>query len=482
MYPEYAPPPAAFTYSPSLTTSTPHSSWRSTTYWTAAGSSAATSAVTTGPCRSSASNAAGRGRFPPCVDRIRWVLCLMCVLPFPPLSSSRAPGELLDLVSGRLGRVDAVGLHPEGVGHLADVQVATGVDRDTVRSDEVARRCPAHGARAPPGHDVAVAVEDGDPARIVLAHEPVRERALALGPPQLRHLRVAVGVDGDVAGPLHVGPLGEIPPVGVEDLDSVVLPVADVHPVVGAYGDAVRQVELARADPDRAPGRDQLPLRGEHVDPAVAVAVRHVDAPGRVDREVGTAVEGLSRPQDGLDVVDDETASGGAAGVRRLPGMTQGQLRLPVRRELPDRVVAVVHGPHRVVRGHGQPVRPGEGIAAPGGDERAVRLVYQHVGVVAGQQVHPVAGIGVHRRDVTMGDPGRRFFPPRVDVVPEVVGQRRRHVSSHGYLSFRGRNLGRALPSPVSWNTTSTGRPTARSAASASTTLVITRGPSSSST
>src|SRR5215472_8572297 len=78
MYPVYEPPPAALTYSPSLTTSTPHSSWRFTTYRTAAGNSAAACAVTTGPCRNSASNSADRGRFPPCVDRIRSVLCLIC--------------------------------------------------------------------------------------------------------------------------------------------------------------------------------------------------------------------------------------------------------------------------------------------------------------------------------------------------------------------------------------------------------------------
>src|SRR5215471_16477078 len=95
-------------------------------------------------------------------------------------------------------------------------------------------------------------------------------------------------------------------------------PVADVHPVIGADRDAVRQVELAGADPDVAPGGEQLTFGGEHVDPAVAVAVRHVDAPGRVDRQVGAAVEWLPRPRDGLDVVDDERPAGGAAGVGRL--------------------------------------------------------------------------------------------------------------------------------------------------------------------
>src|SRR6516225_1311300 len=125
MYPVYEPPPAAFTYSPSLTTSTPHSSWRSTTYCTAPGNSAATCAVTTESCRNSASNSAGRGRFPPCVDRIRPVLCLICAPSARRLASLRgAPGELLDLMRGGLGRVNAVGLDPEGVGHLTDVQVA----------------------------------------------------------------------------------------------------------------------------------------------------------------------------------------------------------------------------------------------------------------------------------------------------------------------------------------------------------------------
>src|SRR5215472_14097546 len=102
-------------------TSTPQSSCRSTTYCTAPGSSAATSAVTTGPCCSSASKSAGRGRLPPCVDRIRSVLCFICS--FPSCCSDGVPGELLDLMSGGLGRVHAVGPHPEGVGDLAHVQV-----------------------------------------------------------------------------------------------------------------------------------------------------------------------------------------------------------------------------------------------------------------------------------------------------------------------------------------------------------------------
>src|SRR6185437_8632231 len=59
-------------------------------------------------------------------------------------------------------------------------------------------------------------------------------------------------------------------------------------------------------------------------------------------------------------------------------------------------------------------------------------------------------------------------------------------VLRHGvYAPFqlaRGRKRGSALPSPVSWKVTSTGRPTARAPGSASTMLVISRGPSSSST
>src|SRR5215469_143132 len=248
MYPAYEPPPAAFTYSPSLITSTPQSSCRSTTYCTAPGSSAATSAVTTGPCCSSASNSAGRGRLPPCVDRIASVLCFICSFPSL-LVSGGAPAELLDLMGGRRCRIHAIRPHPEGVRHLAHVQVTTRVHGDAVRRDEVARRGPANRAGPPPRGDVPVPVEDRDPARPVFRHEPAGERALALRPPQLRHVGEAIGIDSDMTRPLHVGPLRQEPAIGVKHLDPVVLPVTDKHPVIGADGDSVRQVKLPGADP-----------------------------------------------------------------------------------------------------------------------------------------------------------------------------------------------------------------------------------------
>ena len=79
-------------------------------------------------------------------------------------------------------------------------------------------------------------------------------RRLALVPPQLGDVGAALRVEHQVGRPLRVGPLGEVLAVRAEDLDAVVLAVADEDAPVRGDGDAVRQVELAGTGARDAPG------------------------------------------------------------------------------------------------------------------------------------------------------------------------------------------------------------------------------------
>src|SRR3569833_4254795 len=64
---------AALMYSPSFTTSRPHAICCPTTCFTPAGSVVLRDARCSSACTSSASSSGGRGRLPPCVQRMRSV-------------------------------------------------------------------------------------------------------------------------------------------------------------------------------------------------------------------------------------------------------------------------------------------------------------------------------------------------------------------------------------------------------------------------
>ena len=130
----------------------------------------------------------------------------------------------------------------------------------------------------------AVLVEDAHAALARIADGPVALRGLALVPPQLGDVGAALAVEDDVRRPLRVGPLGQVLAVRAEDLDAVVLAVADEHAAVGGDGDAVRQVELAGPVARLAPRPLELAVRREVVHAAVAVAVGDVEIALRADR------------------------------------------------------------------------------------------------------------------------------------------------------------------------------------------------------
>ncbi len=59
----------------------------------------------------------------------------------------------------------------------------------------------------------------------------------------------------------------------VEDLDAVVVAVADVEPALGVEGERVRLVEFAGTGAELAPRLDQFAVLGEFEDAVVACAV-----------------------------------------------------------------------------------------------------------------------------------------------------------------------------------------------------------------
>ena len=102
---------------------------------------------------------------------------------------------------------------------------------------------------------------------------------------------VAFGVAGDVHGALDVVPeLDELAVEG-EELDAVVLAVAD-DDAVAVDDEAVGQVEVVGLGlAGLTPGLDQLALAGEAVDAGVAVAVGDVEIAGGRGDQLGGVVE-----------------------------------------------------------------------------------------------------------------------------------------------------------------------------------------------
>src|SRR4029453_13371918 len=185
--------------------------------------------------------------------------------------------------------------HRERPRHLAHVDVAARVDGEAMRRSEAAGG--AGVGRAPAREHSSVLVEHADAAVAWLGEGPVPLRRLSAGPPELRDVRAALRVEHEVGRTLGVGPLREVLAVRTEDLDAIILAIAHEDPAVGRGGDAVGQVELARAFARDAPGLLQLPTRREGRDAAVAVAVRDVQITLRPDGQVRGAIEGTGRPR-----------------------------------------------------------------------------------------------------------------------------------------------------------------------------------------
>src|SRR5207249_12208346 len=83
--------------------------------------------------------------------------------------------------------------------------------------------------------------------------------------------------------------------LGIEYLDALVFPIADVDVVLGINSDRVRQVELAGLRPTLAPGLDELPVLIEFRNPGVAIPIGDEDISGRVPRHVGRTIEIVTR-------------------------------------------------------------------------------------------------------------------------------------------------------------------------------------------
>ena len=160
------------------------------------------------------------------------------------------------------------------------------------------------------------------------------------------------------------------------------LTVGDVHTLPGVDGDVVRADELPGVYARLAPGQDVAPLAIVLVDAGVAVAIRDVDMPGLGgSRRVRRLVERLAAP-----------------GLRRLVGGPDRHEELALRRELRDRVPAVVGTVHGVFRPDEDAVRPPAEEATPEGTQEVPVPVEDHHGMIdiAGEGEDLVAGVDRH--------------------------------------------------------------------------------------
>src|SRR5262249_45783863 len=180
-------------------------------------------------------------------------------------------------------------------------------------------------------------------------------------PPELGHVRPRLPVEHDVSGSPRVRPLAQVLAIRAEDLDPVVLAIADEHAAVHVHGDTMGQEELARALPWRAPRAPELAVWPELVHAAVAISVGDVQIARGRPRDVRRPVERLAGPRHRACVLAV------IARVRRLIHRAEREQELAGRRELSHRVIAVVRAVHRVVRADADAVRPvGELALAPG--------------------------------------------------------------------------------------------------------------------
>ena len=83
--------------------------------------------------------------------------------------------------------------------------------------------------------------------------------------------------------------------LGIEYLDALVFPIADVDVVLGINSDRVRQVELAGLRPTLAPGLDELPVLIEFRNPGVAIPIRDEDISGCIPGHIGWPIKIIAR-------------------------------------------------------------------------------------------------------------------------------------------------------------------------------------------
>src|SRR2546425_392070 len=324
-------------------------------------------------------------------------------------AASAVQRELLEGVTAGRRETAADGERP---GDLAHVDVAARVHGEAVRGGEAARHA---GVRAaPPREHASVPVVDADTTVPRLLDRSMATRRLALVPPQLGDVGAALRVEHEVRGALGVRPLREVLALGAEDLDAIVLAVADEDAAIRVDGDAMRQVELARPGARYAPGLLELAGRREAMHPTVAVPIGDIEVAPRTDGQIRGPVERARGSSDRHVVL---------AVVPRIGRRVQGPERreqLAVGRELPHRVVAVVRAVDHVVRADGDAVRAvGELALAPGPEEVAGLVVDDDGVVTAADQIDPILGIDGDPRDVAVLVAGGKLLPALDDLIAQ---------------------------------------------------------------
>ncbi len=130
-------------------------------------------------------------------------------------------------------------------GDLADIESAGRVEAETVRGGEAAGGEPIV---APERHQLfTVSVPDADLRGSIDRVALTGQSDASLTHEQLTDIGVAVAVEAEIRGPRDVRPHLEQGAIDLEDLDAVVLAVADVHPIARIDPQAVHEIELSPA-------------------------------------------------------------------------------------------------------------------------------------------------------------------------------------------------------------------------------------------
>src|SRR5438034_3802637 len=203
-------------------------------------------------------------------------------------------------------------------------------------------------------------------------------------------------------------------------LDPAVLAVADVDAALLVHPQAVREMELAGLHlAGRAPRRQQAALGLEAMDAAVAVAVRDVQVARRRRHHLGRLVERPGRARRKLDVLR-------GAGVGGLTALAQDHQRLAVQRELQRHVVVTIGEIDDVVV-DGDPVRIGDGAAAPRSQVVAVAVEHDDGRILSLERVDAVLGISGDGADRAERPPGGQRGPRLVYLVAVAAAPDGRH-------------------------------------------------------
>src|SRR5215471_16387619 len=150
-----------------------------------------------------------------------------------------------------------------------------------------------------------------------------------------------VSVDVDAARPAELRPLANVIAVLIENLDAIVVAVADKKASARIHRQRVRGIELARSGSLLAPGLDEFALLGEFDDTGIGVAAVSV-----ADENVA-----IGRDQNGGRRVE------GVRTVARRSGLAEREQNLAIRAEFEDLMAFAVFAlsvgdPHVAVAVH----------------------------------------------------------------------------------------------------------------------------------